>query len=118
MPDSVLMPAPLAHVSGLLNAVLNTEIDWYGDSRWNLWAVLVAVDDERGAEFRGERRERAASMRALLERAWVVAKEKVDLAAAGEALKGGCSWSRCSSLRAARSSTRRAEVSPHARSGS
>jgi hypothetical protein len=52
-------------------------------------AVLVAVDDERGAEFRGERRERAASMRALLERAWVVAKKKVDLAAAGEALKGG-----------------------------
>jgi hypothetical protein len=28
-------------------------------------AVLVAVDDERGAEFRGERRERAATMRAL-----------------------------------------------------
>jgi multiple sugar transport system permease protein len=28
---------------GLLNAVLNTEIDWYGDSRWNLWAVLVAA---------------------------------------------------------------------------
>ena len=52
-------------------------------------AVLVAVDDERGAEFRGERRERAASMRALLERAWVVATPTVDLAAAGEALKGG-----------------------------
>ena len=30
---------------------------------------------------------------------------------------GGCSWSRCSSVRAARSSARRAEVSPHARSG-
>jgi multiple sugar transport system permease protein len=28
---------------GLLNAVLHTEIDWYGDSRWNLWAVLVAA---------------------------------------------------------------------------
>lgn len=52
-------------------------------------AVLVAIDDERRAEFRGERRERAASLRALLERAWVVAKEKVDLAAAGEALKSG-----------------------------
>lgn len=46
-------------------------------------AVLVAIDDERRAEFRGERRERAASLRALFERAWVVAKEKVDLAAAG-----------------------------------
>jgi len=28
---------------GLLNAVLNTQIDWYGDSRWNLWAVLLAA---------------------------------------------------------------------------
>jgi multiple sugar transport system permease protein len=28
---------------GLLNAVLDTQIDWYGDSRWNLWAVLVAA---------------------------------------------------------------------------
>ena len=28
---------------GVLNAVLGTEIDWYGDSRWNLWAVLVAA---------------------------------------------------------------------------
>jgi len=28
---------------GLLNGVLNTQIDWYGDSRWNLWAVLVAA---------------------------------------------------------------------------
>jgi multiple sugar transport system permease protein len=27
----------------LLNAVLHTPIDWYGDSRWNLWAVLVAA---------------------------------------------------------------------------
>jgi multiple sugar transport system permease protein len=28
---------------GLLNAVLGTQVDWYGDSRWNLWAVLVAA---------------------------------------------------------------------------
>ncbi len=28
---------------GLLNAVLNTEIDWYGDPDINLWAVLVAT---------------------------------------------------------------------------
>ena len=28
---------------GLLNAVLNSQVDWYGDSRWNLWAVLVAA---------------------------------------------------------------------------
>jgi multiple sugar transport system permease protein len=28
---------------GLLNAVLGTQIDWYGDSRVNLWAVLVAA---------------------------------------------------------------------------
>ncbi len=28
---------------GLLNQVLNTEIDWYGDSDINLWAVLVAT---------------------------------------------------------------------------
>ena len=28
---------------GVLNAVLHTQIDWYGDSRWNLWAVLVAA---------------------------------------------------------------------------
>jgi multiple sugar transport system permease protein len=28
---------------GLLNAVLHTQIDWYGDSRWNLWAVLIAA---------------------------------------------------------------------------
>ena len=28
---------------GVLNAVLGTQIDWYGDSRWNLWAVLVAA---------------------------------------------------------------------------
>jgi multiple sugar transport system permease protein len=28
---------------GLLNTVLHTHIDWYGDSRVNLWAVLVAA---------------------------------------------------------------------------
>ncbi|GIF72818.1 carbohydrate ABC transporter permease [Asanoa siamensis] len=28
---------------GLLNAVLGTEIDWYGDPNVNLWAVLVAT---------------------------------------------------------------------------
>jgi hypothetical protein len=52
-------------------------------------AVVVGVDDERRAEFRGERGEGAARLRALLERARVVAQEQVDLAAAGEALKGG-----------------------------
>ena len=28
---------------GLLNAVIGTDIDWYGDSGVNLWAVLVAT---------------------------------------------------------------------------
>jgi multiple sugar transport system permease protein len=28
---------------GLLNAVLHTQIDWYGDPNVNLWAVLVAT---------------------------------------------------------------------------
>jgi len=28
---------------GLLNAVLGTQVDWYGDSNVNLWAVLVAA---------------------------------------------------------------------------
>ncbi len=28
---------------GVLNAVLGTQVDWYGDSKWNLWAVLVAA---------------------------------------------------------------------------
>jgi hypothetical protein len=51
-------------------------------------AVLVRVEDDRWAEFRDQRREGAASVRALLERAWVVAEEEVDLAAAGEALEG------------------------------
>ena len=49
-------------------------------------AVLVGVDDERRAELRGERGEGAARLRALLERARVVAEEDVDLAAAGNAL--------------------------------
>ncbi len=52
-------------------------------------AVLVGVDDERWAELRGERGEGAARLRAVLERARVVAEEEVDLAAAGEALQGG-----------------------------
>ena len=28
---------------GLLNAVLGTQVDWYGDAKVNLWAVLVAA---------------------------------------------------------------------------
>ncbi len=28
---------------GLLNAVLGTTVDWYGDPRYNLWAALVAT---------------------------------------------------------------------------
>ncbi|MCW2721477.1 MAG: multiple sugar transport system permease protein [Pseudonocardiales bacterium] len=28
---------------GLLNAVLGTQVDWYGDPRYNLWAALVAA---------------------------------------------------------------------------
>src|SRR4029453_7743684 len=28
---------------GILNAVLHTQIDWYGDARWNLWGGLVAA---------------------------------------------------------------------------
>jgi hypothetical protein len=52
-------------------------------------AVLVGVDDERRAELGGERGERAARLRTLLERARIVAEEEVDLAAAGEALEGG-----------------------------
>jgi hypothetical protein len=51
--------------------------------------VLVSVDDERRAERRGERGEGAAGLRALLERARVVAEEEIDTAAAGEALVGG-----------------------------
>jgi hypothetical protein len=54
-----------------------------------LRAVLVRVDDERGAELGGERGEGAARLCALLEGARVVAEEEVDLAAAGEARAGG-----------------------------
>ena len=50
-------------------------------------AVLVGVDDERRAELRDERGEGAARLRALLERARVVAEEEVDLAAGREALR-------------------------------
>ena len=28
---------------GLLNAVTGLQIDWYGDPRYNLWAVLIAT---------------------------------------------------------------------------
>lgn len=28
---------------GFINAVLGTSIDWYGDSRYNLWAALIAT---------------------------------------------------------------------------
>jgi drug/metabolite transporter (DMT)-like permease len=48
---------------------------------------------------------------------WTVVFARSSSAAASSSA-GGCSWLRCSSLRAARSSARRAEVSPHARSGS
>jgi len=51
-------------------------------------AVLVRVEDERRAELRGKRGEGAPRMRALFERARVVAEEEVDLVAAGEALQG------------------------------
>jgi hypothetical protein len=52
-------------------------------------AVQVRVEDERRPEFRRERGEAAARLRAFLERARVVAEEKIDLAAAGNALEGG-----------------------------
>jgi hypothetical protein len=51
-------------------------------------AVLVGVDDERGPELRREGGEGASCLGSLLERAWVVAEEEVDLAATGEALHG------------------------------
>jgi hypothetical protein len=55
-----------------------------------LRAVLVGIDDERRAELRGERCERAARLlRALLERSRVVAEEEVDLTAVGEPFEGG-----------------------------
>jgi hypothetical protein len=49
----------------------------------------MAADDERRSELRGERGEGAARLRALLERARVVAEEDVDLASPGEAIQGG-----------------------------
>jgi hypothetical protein len=53
----------------------------------HLRAMLVSVDDERRAELRDERGEGTARLRALLERARIVAEEDVDLAAGGEALE-------------------------------
>jgi multiple sugar transport system permease protein len=32
-----------SHDQGLLNAVLGTTVDWYGDPSYNLWAALVAT---------------------------------------------------------------------------
>ena len=32
-----------SHDQGLLNAVLGTAVDWYGDQNYNLWAALVAT---------------------------------------------------------------------------
>jgi multiple sugar transport system permease protein len=32
-----------SHDQGLLNAVLGTTVDWYGDPNYNLWAALVAT---------------------------------------------------------------------------
>ncbi len=64
------------------------------NERWlsgnaHVLAVLVRVEDKGGAELRGERGEGAARLRALLERARVVAEEEVDLAAADDARQGG-----------------------------
>src|SRR5919108_230130 len=50
-------------------------------------ATRDGVEDEGRAERRGERGEGAARLRALLERARVVAEKEVDLAAGAEALK-------------------------------
>jgi hypothetical protein len=52
-------------------------------------AVLVGVEDERRAELRGERGEGTARLRALLERARVVAEEEVDLSATRDTLEDG-----------------------------
>jgi hypothetical protein len=54
-----------------------------------VWAVLVGVEDERRAERRGERGERASRLRTLFEGAGVVAEEEVDLTAARDELEGG-----------------------------
>jgi multiple sugar transport system permease protein len=39
----VHLAADLLHGQGLLNAVTGLKIDWYGDAKYNLWAVLVAT---------------------------------------------------------------------------
>jgi hypothetical protein len=51
-------------------------------------AMPVGAEDKRWAELRGERGEGAAGLRTFIECARVVAEEDVDLAAAGDALKG------------------------------
>jgi multiple sugar transport system permease protein len=32
-----------SHDQGLINGLFHTDIDWYGDSQFNIWAVLVAA---------------------------------------------------------------------------
>jgi len=49
----------------------------------------VRVEDERRPKLCRKRGEAAARLRAFLDRARIVAEEKVDLAAAGDALEGG-----------------------------
>ena len=41
--DWLHLAADLLRDQGLLNAVTGLEIDWYGDPKYNLWAVLVAT---------------------------------------------------------------------------
>jgi multiple sugar transport system permease protein len=31
-----------SHDQGLINGLFGTDVDWYGDPKWNIWAVLVA----------------------------------------------------------------------------
>jgi multiple sugar transport system permease protein len=31
-----------SHDQGLINGLFGTDVDWYGDPQWNIWAVLVA----------------------------------------------------------------------------
>jgi multiple sugar transport system permease protein len=31
-----------SHDQGLVNGLFGTDVDWYGDPQWNIWAVLVA----------------------------------------------------------------------------
>ena len=42
-PHRIHLAADLLHDQGLLNAVTGCTIDWYGDPKYNLWAVLVAT---------------------------------------------------------------------------